>query len=140
MKHRHRNFFSIIKNAVVLCSLFLFINCSAFSVYAQNSLTAADVRTIIAQAVSTAVALDKRVTVAVTDREGNVLGIFLMNGANGNSVISGGGNGGLEGFVAPSFFAAISKAGTPALFSTGGNAFSTRIGEFYHSGTFSAGH
>jgi len=131
MNHRRCTFFSIVKNFVVLCSLILFINCSSNYIFAQpNSLTADDVRAIIAQAVSTAVAMNQRVTVAVTDREGNVLGIFLMNGANGNSRISGGGSGGLEGFVAPSFFAAISKAGTASLFSTGGNAFTTRSASF----------
>jgi len=114
----------------VLCSLFLLINCSAIQIFAQSGLTAAEVRTIIAQAVSTAVSLNQRVTIAVTDREGNVLGIFLMNGANGNSRISGGGSGGLEGFLAPSTFAAISKAGTASLFSTGGNAFTTRSASF----------
>ena len=130
MKHRHWNFSSIFKNLVVLCSLVLLINCSANHIFAQSSLTADDVRTIISQAVSTAVVLNQRVTVAVTDREGNVLGMFLMNGANGNSRISGGGNGGLEGFLAPSTFAAISKAGTASLFSTGGNAFTTRTASF----------
>lgn len=130
MEHRQRNFFSFFKNRLVLCGLVLITHCGANFIYAQNGLTANEVQTIITQAVSTAVALNKKVTVAVTDREGNVLGMFLMNGANGNSVISGGGRGGLEGFVAPSTFAAISKAGTAALFSTNGNAFTTRTAGF----------
>ncbi len=131
MNYRHGNFFSIVKSFFILISLILFINTGANRIFAQQSgLTADEVRMIIAQAVSTAVGLNRKVTVAVTDREGNVLGIFVMNGADGNTRISGGGSGGLEGFVAPSFFAAISKAGTAALFSTGGNAFSTRTAGF----------
>src|SRR5436305_6539543 len=43
-----------------------------------GNLTADDVRTLIAQAVSAAAALNKAVTVAVTDKEGNVLGLFTM--------------------------------------------------------------
>jgi uncharacterized protein GlcG (DUF336 family) len=50
---------------------------------ADNSkLTAADVRRIIAQAVAQAEASNLKVTVAVTDKEGNVLGVFKMRGAN----------------------------------------------------------
>ncbi len=114
-----------------MSSLILLVNFGAARIFAQqNSLTAADVRTVIAQAVSTAVALNRRVTVVVTDRRGNVLGMFLMTGANGNSRITGGGSGGLEGFLAPSTFAARSKAGTASLFSTSGNAFTTRSASF----------
>ncbi len=131
MSYRHTGFFSIVKRFFVFAGLILFAGFSANRAVAQaNRLTADEVRAIIAQAVSTAVALDKRVTVAVTDHEGNVLGIFLMNGANGNSRIQGGGGGGLENFLAPSLFAAISKAGTAALFSTNGNAFTTRTASF----------
>ena len=49
---------------------------------ADNSkLTASDVRKIIAQAVGQAEASNLKVTVAVTDKEGNVLGVFKMRGA-----------------------------------------------------------
>ncbi len=130
MNYRHGKFCSIVKSLFVWVSLILLINFAADRSFAQQSLTANDVRTIIAQGVSTAVALNKKVTIAVTDREGNVLGMFLMSGANGNSVISGGGTGGFEGFVAPSIFAVQSKAGTAALFSTSGNAFTTRSASF----------
>src|SRR5262245_46105766 len=44
-------------------------------------LTADDVRTIIAQAVTQAVALGARATIAVVDRGGNVLGVFQMTNA-----------------------------------------------------------
>lgn len=131
MSYRQTGFFSIVKNFFAFAALILIAGFSVNRAAAQTTrLTADEVRSIIAQAVSTAVALDKRVTVAVTDHEGNILGIFLMNGANGNSIVKGGGSGGLENFVAPSLFAAISKAGTAALFSTNGNAFTTRTASF----------
>lgn len=132
MNYRHRKFFAIAKSYFVSISLILLITAaSAGSIFAQqNGLTENEVRTIIAQAVSAAVGLNKKVTIVVTDHEGNVLGAFLMTGADGNSRVSGGGSGGLEGFVAPSIFAAISKAGTASLFSSTGNAFTTRTASF----------
>ena len=108
-----------------------------------GNLMADDVRTLIAQAVSAAVALNKAVTVAVTDKEGNVLGLFQMTGAASTFIIRGGGSPGqvadpitglvpvgLEGTRLPSKFAAISKAGTCSLFGTQGNAFTTRTASF----------
>ncbi len=107
-----------------------------------GTLTTGEVQTIIAQAVSAAVALNKSVTVAVTDLEGNVLGVFGMTGAPSMVQIRGGGplqtpnpiTGlvpvGLEGTRLPSRIAAVSKAGTAALFSTSGNAFTTRTAGF----------
>ena len=107
-----------------------------------GTLTTGEVQTIIAQAVSAAVALNKQVTVAVTDREANVLGIFSMTGAPTQIQIRGGGplqtpnpiTGlvpvGLEGSRLPSVPAAISKAATAAIFSTSGNAFTTRTAGF----------
>jgi uncharacterized protein GlcG (DUF336 family) len=131
MNYRHGKFFSIVKAFAVLTCLSLSLHFSAERVSAQqNALTADDVRAVIAQGVSAAVALNRRVTIAVTDHEGNVLGMFLMTGANGNTLITGGGSGRLDGFVAPSTFAAISKAGTASLFSTTGNAFTTRTASF----------
>lgn len=107
-----------------------------------GTLTEDEVRTIIAQAVSAAVSINRNVTVAVTDREGNVLGLFSMTGAPSMIQIRGGGplqvpnpiTGlvpvGLEGTRLPSRLAAISKAGTASLFSTSGNAFTTRTAGF----------
>lgn len=97
-----------------------------------QSLTSADVQTLIAQAVSAAVQLNRNVTVAVTDREGNVLGVFVMTGAPASTQIRSVGTlgRGLEGVSVPAFAAAISKAGTGALFSTSGNAFTTRTASF----------
>ncbi len=107
-----------------------------------GTLTPAEVGTIIAQAVSAAVALNRAVTVAITDREGNVLGIFSMTGAPTMMQIRGGGPPqvpdpitglvpvGLESTRLPSKLGAISKAGTASLFSTSGNAFTSRTAGF----------
>jgi uncharacterized protein GlcG (DUF336 family) len=109
-----------------------------------GTLTTSEVQTIIAQAVSTAASIGHPVTVAVTDREGSALGVFRMTGAPATTQLRGGGPGptltpnpitgfvpvGLDGTVVPANFAAISKAGTASLFSTGGNAFSSRTASF----------
>lgn len=97
-----------------------------------GNLSTSEVQQLIAQAVSAAAQLNRPVTVAVVDREANVLAVFKMTGAPANTVIRGGGTPGqgLEGMSVPSTLAAISKAGTPALFSTTGNAFTTRTASF----------
>jgi uncharacterized protein GlcG (DUF336 family) len=97
-----------------------------------GNLTTSDVQTIISQAVSAAVSLNRAVTVAVTDREANVLGVFVMTGAPATTTIRSVGTAGrgLEGTVVPAALAAISKAGTGSLFSTTGNAFTTRTAGF----------
>jgi uncharacterized protein GlcG (DUF336 family) len=97
-----------------------------------GNLTTGDVQTIISQAVSAAVALNRAVTVSVTDREANVLGVFVMTGAPATTTIRSVGavGRGLEGMVAPATLAAISKAGTGSIFSTTGNAFTTRTAGF----------
>jgi uncharacterized protein GlcG (DUF336 family) len=113
-----------------------------------GNLNADDVRAVIAQAVSAAVALNRAVTVAVTDKEGSVLGVFRMNGATDRTQFRGGTSfaqspdpatglvaEGLEGTsllpsLRPVQRAAISKAGTAAFFSTQGDAFTTRTAGF----------
>jgi uncharacterized protein GlcG (DUF336 family) len=97
-----------------------------------GNLTTSEVQTVIAQAVSAASALNRPVTVAVTDREGNPLGVFQMTGAPATTRISGGGRvgQGLEGLDVPASLAAVSKAGTASLFSTQGNAFTSRTASF----------
>lgn len=97
-----------------------------------QTLTPADVQTLIAQSVSAAVQLNQKVTVAVTDQEGRVLGVFVMTGAGPTTQIRSIGalGQGLEGLVVPSAAAAISKAGTGALLSSNGNAFTTRTAGF----------
>jgi len=107
----------------------------------SQSLTVADVQTVIAQAVSKAVVMNQRVTVSVTDKEGNLLGTFTMTGAAATTLISGGGRAGqgLENVSVPSSAAANSKAGTAGIFSTGGNAFTTRTASFIIQEHFPAG-
>ena len=109
-----------------------------------GTLTTTEVQTIIAQAVSAAAAIHRPVTVAVTDREANVLAVFKMTGAPATTQFRGGGPGpslapnpitgfvatGLDGTIVPARLAAISKAGTASLFSTGGNAFTSRTAGF----------
>ena len=108
--------------------ILLFLGLSARS----QSLTVADVQTIIAQAVSKAVSLNQRVAVSVTDKEGHLLGTFVMTGAPANTLIRSVGRAGqgLENLSVPSTAAALSKAGTAGIFSTGGNAFTTRTASF----------
>ncbi len=98
----------------------------------SQSLTVADVQTIIAQAVSKAVAMNQRITVSVTDKEGNLLGTFAMTGAPATTLIRSVGRAGqgLENLVVPAAAASHSKAGTAGIFSTGGNAFTTRTASF----------
>jgi uncharacterized protein GlcG (DUF336 family) len=99
---------------------------------AATTLTADDVRRILAQGVSAAAQLGHAVTIIITDREGNVIGTFTMTGAPATTTIRSTGTlgRGLEGTVVPSVLAATSKAGTGAFFSTSGNAFSTRTAGF----------
>lgn len=102
------------------------------NVATAGDLSPSEVQQLIAQAVSEAAQLNRPVTVAVVDREANVLGVFKMTGAPASTVIRGGGTTGrgLEGLSVSSTLAAISKAGTAAIFSTGGNAFTTRTASF----------
>ena len=97
-----------------------------------TNLSATDVQTILQQAASAAASLSKPVTIVVTDREGNILGLFAMAGAPATTTIRSVGTAGqgLEGTVAPAVEAATAKAATAAFFSTTGNAFSTRTAGF----------
>jgi len=97
-----------------------------------TNLSSGDIQTILQQAASAATSLGKAVTIVITDREGNILGLFAMGGAPASTTIrSVGATGqGLEGTVAPAVEAATAKAATAAFFSTTGNAFSTRTAGF----------
>jgi len=108
---------------------------AVFTPPAQLALTAADVQQIIAQAVGEARARNTPSVIAVTDRVGNVLGVFAMTGAPalakvsleqlGGTAAAGAGIG-LQGVDVPAAAAAISKALTGAYLSSSGNAFSSR--------------
>lgn len=105
----------------------------SLSVVDEKRLSEDDVRTVIAQAVAQAESAGLRATIAVTDKEGNVLGIFSMNGAPQMTRVGVDKQCapcGLEGRRVPSVFAAISKAGTGAFLSSQGHAFTTRTASF----------
>ena len=104
-------------------------DCSGRCANASTLLSVADVERVIAQAVHEASARGASATIAVTDRVGNVLGVFRMNGADQSITIPAprGVVGGLNGLeIIPDTMAAISKAVTGAYLSSEGNSFSTR--------------
>lgn len=114
----------------------------------ESKLTADDVKKIISQAAAQADASGLKVTIAVTDKEGNILGIFRMTGARNDITIGGGrrcsgsntinnpicGLDGLRLGVLPvsdgATLAAISKAVTGAFLSSQGHSFTTRTASF----------
>lgn len=97
---------------------------------ALEALTPQDVQQIIAQGVAEAQARGQPGTFAVVDRVGNVLAVFVMNGANQRLFIPPGPNGSTHDFqgvdVPGAVAGAIAKAITGAYLSSSGNAFSTR--------------
>ena len=101
-------------------------------VTAAETLSVADVQTIIAQAAGRAQQIGQPATLVVVDREGAVLGGFQMTGARSDVLIGATGKpadpDGLQDVTVPAgaALAAESKAGTAAYLSTGGSAFSTR--------------
>ena len=104
-----------------------------YSVPPAVSLSSAEVGTIIAQAAAEARARGAAATIAVTDRVGNVLGVFAMPGAGATARIPSapdGSNSDAQGLTVPAAGAAIAKAITGAYLSSGGNAFSTRTASF----------
>ena len=82
---------------------------------ADAQLTAADVNRIIAQAVTRALAVSPNSVIAVTDREGDVLGVWVMRGGTATN---------------PEVATAVSKAGTAAYLSSNQNAFTSRTAGF----------
>ncbi|MEO0463449.1 MAG: hypothetical protein AAF127_09980 [Pseudomonadota bacterium] len=102
---------------------------NVYSIPAAESLSAAEVGQVIAQAAAQASAQGDAAWIAVTDRVGNVLGVFQMPGAPATARVSdapSGQNIDIQGFEVPAQAAAIAKAITGAYLSSGGNAFSTR--------------
>jgi uncharacterized protein GlcG (DUF336 family) len=97
----------------------------AFSLTAQAQLTIADVQLIINQASTRAVALGATTTViAVTTREGEVLGVWSVNGTAPSSVVIG---------------TAVSKAGTASFLSSNQDAFTTRTAAYITQQNFPPG-
>ena len=100
-----------------------------YAVPAQESLSVADVQTVIAQAAAEATARAMPATIAVTDRVGNVLAVYAMTGTRATALTSpapGGPNIDAQNLTIPAAGGAIAKAITGAYLSSGGNAFSTR--------------
>jgi len=101
-----------------------------FQVPAQEFLSVADVQRIIAQGVAEAQARGLPGSFAVVDRVGNVLAVFVMNGANQRLFVPRGPNGSMHDLqgvdVQGAVAGAIAKAVTGAYLSSSGNAFSTR--------------
>ncbi|WP_422344353.1 heme-binding protein [Parasphingorhabdus sp.] len=109
-------------------------NGGAFTPPAQEALSVTDVQTVIAQAVGEATARNLPSVIAVTDRVGNVLAVFEMNGARATATTSARtalgtiNNPGIDvqDVDVPAAAGAIAKAVTGAYLSSSGNAFSTR--------------
>ena len=108
-----------------------------YSAPALESLSVADVQTVIARAAAQASAQGMPATIAVVDRVGNVLAVFKMPGSRDAVAIPdapNGDNADIQGLtddagndIVPAAGAAIAKAITGAYLSSGGNAFSTRV-------------
>jgi uncharacterized protein GlcG (DUF336 family) len=82
---------------------------------AVDPLTVADVQTIINQAVTRAVQISPNSVIAVTDREGNVLAVWVVRGGAATDA---------------EIATAVSKAGTAAFLSSDQNAFTSRTAGF----------
>lgn len=96
---------------------------------AAEALTTTDVERVLAQAIAEAQARSLPSVIAVTDRVGNVLGVFSMTGARATATTSAAPNGvniDAQNVTFPAEGGAIAKAVTGAYLSSGGNAFSTR--------------
>src|SRR6476646_10699831 len=78
-------------------------------------LTAADVQKVINQAVTRAGSISPNSVIAVTDREGYVLGVWNVHGGEPTG---------------PQVATAVSKAGTAAFLSSNQNAFTSRTAGF----------
>ena len=88
-------------------------NLIASSAFAQ--LTASDVTQIVRQAIARGVAISPNSVIGVTDREGDVLAVWVMRGGNATD---------------PEVATAVSKAGTAAYLSSNQNAFTSRTAGF----------
>jgi len=109
------NFFRLSPALVSLASSLLWLS----TAQAQPALTVTDIERIIAQASTRALTVNSSSVVAVTDREGYVLGVWNMIGTNPAPAV-------LDGLVAD----AITKACTAAFLSSDQHAFSSRTAGF----------
>ena len=138
-----RSLASFVRTGLALAALLL-----PAAAAAQENLSVGEVQQIIAQAVGEAQARNAPATIAVSDRVGNILGVFRMTGAATEMIVISGrtaGKGidfaqfGLDNVfvprgsllgptagLVPTELGAIAKAVTGAYLSSGGNAFTTR--------------
>ena len=120
-------------------------SCNGHCLDTPTRLSTADVGQVIAQAVQEAAARNAPATIAVTDRVGNVLAVYRMNGATGSVRVGSPAplapvDGGLEGIsLIPSELSAIAKALTGAYLSSEGNAFTTRTASQIVQANFNPG-
>ena len=107
------------------------MECTGFCADVPTRLEQNDVRRVVAQAVAEARARGLTGHIAVSDRVGNILAAYSMQGAPQNIRVATPGRrvtAGLEGVtVIPAIASAIAKALTGAYLSSEGNAFSTRV-------------
>src|SRR5437588_11381787 len=96
--------------ALLVVAVALVLTTPAFA-----QLTAGNVRRIIKNAVTRAVKISPNSVIAVTDREGNVLGVWVVRGGMATD---------------PEIATAVSKAGTAAYLSSNQNAFTSRTAGF----------
>ena len=96
--------------ALLVVAVALVLTTPAFA-----QLTAGNVRRIIKNAVTRAAKISPNSVIAVTDREGNVLGVWVVRGGMATD---------------PEIATAVSKAGTAAYLSSDQNAFSSRTAGF----------
>ena len=116
--------------------------CSGQCNAASDFLRVVDVENVLAQGIAEAKAQNVAASFAVTDRVGNVLAVYRMDGADQQVTTDGGRNvsGGLDNLtVIPDTLAVIAKAVTAAFLSSEGNAFSTRtasqiVQEYFNPG------
>ncbi len=95
-----------------------------------EALTQADVDKILIQAVSEAEAVQTPVVAAVVDRQGEVLGVFVMTGRDVNS------DGTIDQISEADIQTAISKAATAAAFQSEQEGFTTRTAFFIVQGHY----
>ncbi|HXG01087.1 MAG TPA: heme-binding protein [Bacteroidota bacterium] len=137
--YRPRISLAVMLLPLVLC---LFPSCDTVEpsppavVSCTPSLTLSDVETIIAHAVEQAQRLNQRVIIAVSDREGNILGVFRMTGArfaSASLTVNG------TPVQVTTVDTCIRKARTAAFLSSNQHAFSTTTACFITRSHFPPG-
>src|SRR6266436_7686258 len=95
--------------------LLVFVAATLLTTPGFAQLTATDVTQIIGHAVTRAVAISPNSVIAVIDREGDLLGVWVMRGGDA---------------TLPEIATAVSKAGTAAYLSSNQDAFTSRTAGF----------